>query len=104
MEIYSMAAQYPVKRVRRSRQQWQQIIEQFESTDVSVSAFCRQHSLSYPSFLKWRTLLQDEVNQTAMGFVEIVPELNADTPTGSSGWAVELSLGNNIVLRINQPA
>jgi len=99
-----MAAQYPVKRVRRSRQQWQQIIEQFERTDVSASAFCRQHSLAYPSFLKWRTLLQNEVNQTAIGFVEIVPESIADTPANNGGWAVELTLGDNIVLHIKQPA
>lgn len=98
-----MAALYPVKKVRRSRQQWQQIVEQFERTDVSASVFCRQQSLAYQSFLKWRTLLQNEINQSAISFVEIVPE-PADTPANNGGWAIELDLGNSIVLRINQTA
>lgn len=104
METYPMAALYPVKKVRRSRQQWQQIVEQFERTDVSASVFCRQQSLAYQSFLKWRTLLQNEINQSPISFVEIVPEPNADTPVNNVGWSVELDLGNSIVLRINQTA
>lgn len=99
-----MAAQYPIKKIRRSRQQWQQIVEQFEHMDVSVSAFCRQYSLAYQSFLKWRTLFQNEIKQPAAGFVEIVPEPANDISANPGGWVVELSLGNNIVLRIKQPA
>jgi transposase-like protein len=40
------------------RQKWQAIFAEFERTDLSISAFCRERSLSPSSFYQWRKKLK----------------------------------------------
>lgn len=47
-----------MKRQRRSAAQWQRIVEQFEASGQTVSAFCLAHDLNRAYFLKRRRVLQ----------------------------------------------
>ena len=47
-----------MKRQRRSAAQWQRIVEQFEASGQTASAFCSAHDLNRAYFLKRRRQLQ----------------------------------------------
>lgn len=42
-------------RIRRSRQEIDDLLDLFAKTDLSVNDFCRQHSISRANFHKWRS-------------------------------------------------
>ena len=42
------------KYVRRSRQQWAELIGQQPGSGLNVSQFCKQEGVSYQSFQSWR--------------------------------------------------
>jgi len=46
-----------IKYQRRSREQWQQIIEQFQASGQSGAAFCKAHAIPYASFCQWKQTL-----------------------------------------------
>lgn len=83
---------------RRTREQWQQSIKDFEQSHLSTADFCKQHQLAYSSFAKWRSILNQE-NQKAPAFVDITPTLPVPT-SSETDWTVELAIGDQIVLRI----
>lgn len=92
----------PRKYQRRTRQQWQTIINQFSESGLSAPKFCEQNNISYASFSKWRSTLKLEDADKSLPFVEITPTGSAQE-SYTSDWAVELSIGDQLVLRIRQP-
>lgn len=61
---------------RRSRTQWQALLERFESAGLSVPAFCARESISEASFYRWRGLLtasgaRHELAPSAGEFVDL---------------------------------
>lgn len=92
----------PIKYQRRSREQWQQVIEQFQSSGQSGVAFCKAHHISYASFCQWKqTLSAMPVAISAPadgGFVDL------QSLIGRSGaWKIVLRLGADIELVLSQP-
>lgn len=81
---------------RRSADQWQALIDQQAESDLSAPDFCKQHNLGYASFCQWRKRLS-ESNQPPTAFVALTPSVEQPAETH---WAVELQLGQNIVLRV----
>jgi hypothetical protein len=59
-------------KVRRSREEWEQIIERYRSTGLSGDAFCRKHKLPKSSFEKWKRKIgrPRAVRKAAPSFVE----------------------------------
>ncbi len=92
----------PQRYQRRTRQQWQAIINQFAESGLSAPKFCEMNNLSYGSFSKWRSTLKLENQDLVSSFVEIAPAGLAQDPV-SHDWAIELAIGNHLVLRIRQP-
>jgi len=45
------------KRVRRSASEWAQVIERFEASGLSKTAFCRREGIGEGSFGRWRARL-----------------------------------------------
>ena len=95
------------KYVRRSRQQWAELIELQPSSGLSVPHFCQQAGVSYPSFMAWRKKLRvaDSVSNNPPGFVELTSAADQTIPGNTAElnhWQVELDLGNGIQLRIAQ--
>ena len=75
------------------RQKWVELIRQQERSGMAVSAFCREHSVSEPSFYGWRKRLK------ASGPVRFAL-VDAGAPSASDNAAVELVLASGDRLRI----
>ena len=96
-------------RPRRSRAQWQTLIEQAEHSALSIGEFCRAQDLSVSSFYQWRRRLAAEPDPGAASVASADPEAFIDLGALSDGahdasgpWDVELQLGNNVVLRLRR--
>lgn len=74
------------ERVRRTRAQWEQIVEQQAASGLSQAAFCERAQISPASFAHWRARLRSE--RTPAPFVE----WRLEPPQGSALSAGELEL------------
>ena len=87
---------------RRSREEWQHIIEQFQASGQSGAAFCKSHTISYASFCQWKqTLLSAQAVATTPadgGFVDL-HSLISD----GDAWKIVLRLGADIELVLSRP-
>jgi len=95
----------PVKKIRRTQTQWQQIMQEYEASGQNQQLFCAQHGIAMSSFSKWRKNLQASDNPMPTEradklFVEIA---TADQgPQSIEPWDVELVLTQGMVLRLKQ--
>jgi NAD(P)H-dependent FMN reductase len=87
---------------RRSREEWQQIIDQFQASGQSGSAFCKAQAIPYASFCQWRQTLAAvpavASTSTDGGFVDLQSLIARD-----GGWRIVLRLGTDIELVLSQP-
>ena len=91
----------PIKYQRRSREEWQQVIEQFESSGQSGAAFCKAQSISYASFCQWKqTLLAQPPASVPNGSAFV--DLQSLVSRGGA-WKIVLRLGTDIELVLSQP-
>jgi len=54
---------------RRSNQEWQALLEQYESSNITQCVFCEQHGLSLSTFFAKLRKLQTAIRPTPVGFV-----------------------------------
>lgn len=91
-------------RIHRSREQWLQIIDDFQTSQLSIAAFCRQQQVSEGSFHRWRKLLRDSgALETEPLFVDITPPTEQPASALTPAWDIELTLGDGMVLRVRKP-
>lgn len=93
-------------KVRRSREEWEQIFEQFRSSGQSGAAFCRKHKLPKSSFEKWKKKVGRPrvVKKSTPRFVEwpapkepvVAVSATAEAPLSGE---FELSLPGGVLLR-----
>ena len=93
--------------IRRTRQQWKELIELQPGSELSPANFCEQAGVSYQSFMAWRKKLETPNAQPTQPpqFVELTAPVNTTVHSESMAvreWQVELDLGNGIQLRIAQ--
>ena len=83
---------------RRSRADWEQLMEQYEAGGLKQRAFCEQHGLAYSTFCYWRKQLHQlapiENNSEHLFELPLLPV--DDHPD----WRVEIDLGQGVVLRM----
>ena len=90
-------------RPRRSRSQWQALIDEFDSVQCSAKQFCDQRDIAYSSFLKWKQRLHaPAVGHKApeAAFIDLGALTSAQPD--SNRWQIELILGEGIVLRLER--
>lgn len=90
---------------RRSRQQWQVLVDQWQQSDQSAKQFCDEQLLGYASFCQWRKRLSQ--TETAKPAARQAPDTSfldlTSLGTGSAGrWNIVLSLGNGVELTLSQ--
>ena len=94
---------------RRTASQWQSLCDAYEDSGLTRKQFCQQHSLALSTFDYWRHKLKKqnaEVDQREPIFVELTDcgdhcdRVESDHNATSSPWAIELQLGDHIVLRL----
>ena len=87
------------RRNRRTREEWQQLIETQQESGLSPAEVCTQRSISQKRFTHWKRRLQKaQSNQTDNHWLEL-PNMPV---TPSSGWDIELDLGQGLRLRLRQ--
>ncbi len=94
-------------RVRRSDEEWQNIIHQYEQSGQTQEAFCDGQSLALSTFNRWRQRLHavstpPPVSREETAFVELSTLDEAVIAPPSTAWDVELQLGADIILRLRQ--
>ena len=112
------------KRHRRSRAQWQLLIERAERSALSIAAFCQGEGVSTASFYTWRKRIGGVASHAVAGGNcaptpsrpaaaiaaarprEAAPFLDLGTLAGArreaSHWDLELALGAGVVLRLRR--
>lgn len=89
-------------RVRRTEQEWRELIDLCRQSGLTQRQFCREHSVSLASFHRWAMRLES----SSSPFVEIEAPHAIVAPKGEatsskpSRWIVELILPHGCVLRI----
>jgi transposase-like protein len=86
---------------RRSREEWERLMAEYEAGEVSQRAFCAEHGLAYSSFGYWRKRLRGAVAAGDRPMPALV-ELPAwcGMAVEPSPWRLELELGEGMVLRV----
>ena len=92
-----------LKGKRRSRQEWQAVLDRFAASDLGVEAFCEREGVSQSSFGRWRSLLADECSAVGKaasvegaGFVDA----GLIGLGGSGRIEIKLDLGGGMVLHL----
>ena len=83
------------RRVRRTQEEWRQLVDEQRRSTLSQSAFCQSKGISVASLQNWkRRLASGEVTEwLALG------QVSATTP---AGWDIELDLGHGVCLRLRR--
>ncbi len=87
---------------RRTREQWQQLIQDWQASGMSIASFCSRQDLTESNFYYWRKILQPESEPTqteAPTWIAISDESDNDI---QQTWQMELSLPGGAVLRIGR--
>jgi hypothetical protein len=87
----------------RTQDQWKALLEEFNTSGLTRTAFCKKHQIATSSLYRWQQLFAGHTEDT--DFIDVTQSL-ADTPeprrapAGDNNWQVELALGSGIVLRL----
>ena len=90
---------------RRTREQWQELIDKQAAGELTVSEFCAQHALTVSNFYLWRKKLSDDSQPFAQqdNWLAFDMPASADKEPGAA-WEIELALPGGVVLRMNRAA
>ena len=89
-------------KVRRTREQWQRLIDKQAQSGLSINQFCIEHQLTLSNFYLWRKKLTETTNPASEPHEWLsLPPLVSCEP---EQWQIELSLPGGVVLRMNRPA
>ena len=99
-----------ISRVRRSRAQWQSLVERAARSPLGIRQFCRHEGVSSASFYAWRRRLDAQARQalpaaqaTSEGaFLDLGTLDGVGASAAGTGWEVELDLGGGAVLRLRR--
>ncbi|MGY5615409.1 IS66 family insertion sequence element accessory protein TnpA [Vibrio brasiliensis] len=87
---------------RRTPDDWQAIIDQFQTSGLKASEFCRQNNITASNFYVWRKKLlgQTTTEQTAANLPDS-DHWQLITPSQEpQPWDLELSLPRGVTLRM----
>ncbi|HTZ86364.1 MAG TPA: hypothetical protein VMB05_06835 [Solirubrobacteraceae bacterium] len=85
--------------MRRSREQWVEIVEQFERSGQSHDAFCAQQRLNVGSFRVWLYRLRSASPQgkVARSATRLLPVRVAPSSSAEPETVIELAVGEAMV-------
>ena len=94
---------------RRTKTEWQRLIDEQAAGDLSQKAFCEQVGVPLSTFGYWRRKLRLEASAGSEGAsgrssvsLEDWIELPAPVRGALSGWLIELDLGGGLCLRLTR--
>ena len=92
-------------RIRRSEDEWRELLVRFEHGGQSREQFCADQGLVVSTFSRWRQKirLQGDTDAKLSSEAVFVELSSADAPDAvASPWDVELQLGKGMFLRFRQ--
>lgn len=89
------------KRTYRTATQWAKIVEEYESSDMTQEAFCKQRGIASSGLYQWRNKLNEQQKRSSVADIEKSALINMtpDMTQQSANWDVELQLTPETVLR-----
>ncbi len=89
---------------RRTPEQWQALVDQWQSSGQSAARFCDAQAIGYASFCSWRKRLAgDQASPSAEDQDVSFIDLSGLSSSGEGrAWNIVLSLGNGVELRLSQ--
>ncbi len=84
------------RRIRRSRAEWQQLIEEQATSGQTQSVFCTSRGISVGSFGNWKRRLVTQAPPDPW------VTLGSLSGHGAGGWDIELDLGDGVCLRFRR--
>ena len=92
---------------KRSQAQWQQILQDQQSSGLTISDYCKRSEISLSSFYQWRSKLgfsaknQKRIKTDTVNLAEDWIALPSQGSTDkSSSWDVELNLPHGVTLKM----
>ena len=90
---------------RRTREQWQELVDKQAESELSVSEFCTHHDLTVSNFYLWRKKLSDDSQPFAQQDNWLAFDMPASgNQSAGATWEIELTLPGGVVLRMNRAA
>ena len=94
----------PRTRVMRTQRQWKALLNEFNDSGLTRSAFCKKHRIATSSLYRWQQLFAEQSGE-ATDFIDVTQPLSSTPPPApalarDSDWQVELELGAGIVLKL----
>jgi hypothetical protein len=80
-------------RVRRSADEWRDLVSRFDGSGLSLREFCRKEKVNLTSLQRWQKRLAEPGKLAE--FIDVTPAHDSESP-----WAVEIELASGIVLRL----
>ena len=85
------------RRPRRSHDEWQHLIAKQADSGQTQAVFCAEHGISVASLQNWKRRLSVSAATSTPWF-----ELGTLADEQSTGWDIELDLGEGICLRLRR--
>ena len=103
IDLSSQPPHKPKNRVMRTESQWQALLDEFNTSGLTRSAFCKQYGIATSSLYRWQKVLTG--SSTTAEFIDITEPVVKAAPTlpvpgNDSRWQVELELGTGVILRV----
>jgi hypothetical protein len=94
-------SQVPQTKSRRSQDDWNQLMAEYEAGELTQRQFCEHHQLAYSTFCYWRKRLLAGAVRTELAATSVpLLELPVLPMRGQPDWRLELELGQGVVLRL----
>lgn len=87
---------------RLSKEQWQSLVEEQQSSAMTQSNFCLTKGLSLATFSNWKRKLRRSDHPDADSQPEWVELPITSKPSPPKNWDIELELPGNVILRMRQ--
>ena len=103
LDIPSLALPRSKSRTTRTRAQWKSLVEEFNISGLTKTAFRKRHGIAASGLYRWQKMLaEDSAPANFIDITDPVVKATASTPAPECQnlWQVELELGAGVILRV----
>ena len=103
IELPSPLRTEPKVRTQRTRSQWKSLVDEFNTSGLTRTAFCKNKHIATSCLYRWQKVFAGP--PAAAEFIDITEPVARTAPTlavpdDDGQWQVELKLGAGMVLRL----
>ena len=103
IELPSPLRSEPKARTQRTRSQWKSLVDGFNTSGLTRTAFCKNNHIATSCLYRWQKVFAGQ--PAAAEFIDITEPVARTSrtlavPDSDGLWQVELELGSGMVLRV----